>query len=357
MSVWKELAGKYPLENYPGYEPGKPPRVDLLHKMHYLDTLEKVWGKKWGAQGIGRLREVAMSRPTENEVNPIFEKDPAFFLMFYGMPNLEKWQEGWDNLYNILKEQGVKIDLLEYPAPLIGPYGPYRKLTYLTEPLVIRGGTIIGRYGHCPYKIGLERHYQRFLAEIGCPILYTVHGNGIWEPGPSVFIAEDVLVTHVGVAGNMEGIEQCMPVLQRAGVKEVHIAHVPGYVGTIEWPASGIHHTDMWIGPVDIGVVVIYPAWCGYETVRWLRDKGFKLIEVPPEEQRIYTPPNLIPLEPGKVLMPTGPEKTIRAVRKEGVDVIEVESPGILAGGGGGLRCSTLPLIRDPGPSLEEIKR
>ena len=37
------------------------------HRYHaevsYLDELPLIWGKKWGAQGIGRLREVAMVKP------------------------------------------------------------------------------------------------------------------------------------------------------------------------------------------------------------------------------------------------------------------------------------------------------
>ena len=46
----------------------------------YLDELERIWGKPWGAQGIGRLREVAMVRPTETEVMKLYEQDSSFFV-------------------------------------------------------------------------------------------------------------------------------------------------------------------------------------------------------------------------------------------------------------------------------------
>ena len=39
--------------------------TNITSKVSYLDELELIWGKRWGAQGIGRLREVAMVRPTE----------------------------------------------------------------------------------------------------------------------------------------------------------------------------------------------------------------------------------------------------------------------------------------------------
>ena len=54
------------LDDFPYYEPGKVPQYQRYHaEVSYLDELELIWGKRWGAQGIGRLREVAMVQPTE----------------------------------------------------------------------------------------------------------------------------------------------------------------------------------------------------------------------------------------------------------------------------------------------------
>ena len=55
------------LRSFPFYEEGKVPQYQKYHaRVSYLDELELIWGKRWGAQGIGRLREVAMVRPTRN---------------------------------------------------------------------------------------------------------------------------------------------------------------------------------------------------------------------------------------------------------------------------------------------------
>jgi len=50
-------------------------------------------------------------------------------------------------------------------------------------------------------------------------------------------------------------------------------------------------------------------------------------------------------------------KKTNAMLRKEGVDVIEVDTVGLAQGGFNGLRCITCRLYREPGPSLEEIKK
>ena len=63
------------LRNFPFYEEGKVPQYQKYHaNVSYLDELELIWGKRWGAQGIGRLREVAMVRPTEAEVRKLYEE-------------------------------------------------------------------------------------------------------------------------------------------------------------------------------------------------------------------------------------------------------------------------------------------
>ena len=58
------------LETLPWFEPGKPLRNFMLHETDFYDEVEQIWGRRWGAEGIGTLREVLVSRPTENETRP-----------------------------------------------------------------------------------------------------------------------------------------------------------------------------------------------------------------------------------------------------------------------------------------------
>ncbi|MDG6997476.1 MAG: hypothetical protein JRN52_16300, partial [Nitrososphaerota archaeon] len=85
----------------------KPPRYYKYHsEVDYIDEIKKIWEKKWGAQGIGRLREVAVVTPTE-EVDPLFQKDPTFFNFDGNAPSLSKMQEQHEGMVEIYKENGV----------------------------------------------------------------------------------------------------------------------------------------------------------------------------------------------------------------------------------------------------------
>lgn len=76
------------LHSFPFYEEGKVPQYHKYHaKVSYLDELELIWGKRWGAQGIGRLHEVAMVRPTETEVRKLYEED-------FGLLRLQRHDTG-----------------------------------------------------------------------------------------------------------------------------------------------------------------------------------------------------------------------------------------------------------------------
>ena len=56
------------LEDVPFYEPGQPTDFTAYESLHYLDVYDKVWGRECGENGIGRLREVAISLITEAEI-------------------------------------------------------------------------------------------------------------------------------------------------------------------------------------------------------------------------------------------------------------------------------------------------
>ena len=45
------------LETLPWFKPGKPLRNYMLHETDFYDEVEQVWGRRWGAEGIGTLRD------------------------------------------------------------------------------------------------------------------------------------------------------------------------------------------------------------------------------------------------------------------------------------------------------------
>ncbi len=336
------------LTDFPFYEPNKPPQYYKYHKeVSYLDELERIWGKRWGAQGIGKLREVVVIRPTEVLVDPLFDQDPAYFVFNGEKPDLESAQKQHDNLVSVYKKEGIKVHYMEYPPE--AAYGPMKRGISAAACFVINGGAIIGREA-TPYWRGQGKYAAQFLMSLGCPILYTVHGKGVFVPA-FTRMADDFIVGMLSTDCNQEGLEQVRYIFERNGYKEILIARSPGPLNYFYEDVPGWMHADMWIAPVDVDLALIYPPWCDYETIRGLLDLGYKLIEVPKEEQfRCYTC-NAVTLEPRRLLLAEGAEQTVKALKKEGVEVIEVPFDEVMKYGGG-VRCCTGQLIRDSGPKL-----
>ena len=98
------------LAKFPYYEEGRVPQYHKYHaEVSYLDELELIWGKKWGAQGIGRLREVAMIRPTETEVKALYEQASSFFVFNGITPDLGLMQEQHYALAETYRSLGIDI--------------------------------------------------------------------------------------------------------------------------------------------------------------------------------------------------------------------------------------------------------
>ncbi len=353
--TWTGPLADYPLETYPDYVPGKPPQpLEKLHQTSFLDEVELIWGRKWGSQGIGRLKDVVLSQALPHESDPLFAKAPEYFFLRKGVPDWKRIAENISALAEKFEELGVNVHWLEY-KDIMGAYGPMRKLFIAAEIRVIRGGALLLRGGHGAYKRGLEREWQRFCTEKNIPILLTVAGRGIFETGTLMNIAEDVMLTQISNSVNNDGIDQVLPVLKRAGVKELHVAHATTVMDSFE--SGGEFHIDMAFGVIDHKLALIYPAQVDWSTYSWLKEKGFRFIEIPHDEQKLYNPSNLVMIEPGLVIMGREAKETIKKVRKAGVEVIEVDSDGLIQGGTNGIHCCVGYLCREPGPMLDDPPR
>jgi len=340
------------LTDFPFYEPNKPPQYYKYHsEISFLDELERIWGKKWGAQGTGKLREVVVVKPTEVEVDPLYDQDPAFFVFNGQKPDLEIMQKQHEGMVNVYKKLGIKVHYMEYPGGARSAYGILKRSISAAACFVINGGAIIERPA-APYWRGRERYVSQFLLGLGCPILYTVHGKGIWI-GAYRRMTDDFIVGMLSTDCNQEGLEQVKPVLERSGYKKILVARSPGPLNYFYDDVPGWMHADMWIAPVDVRLALIYPPWCDFETIRELLALGYKLIEVPKEEQLGSFACNALALEPRRLLMAEGAPQTVKALEREGVEVIQIPYDEVMKYGGG-ISCTTGRLIRDPGPRLFE---
>lgn len=349
------------IKEIPFYEKGKYAEAAFKwHNVDYLDFFDKIYGKFWnGGAGIGRLREVGLTRIMESENNPFVAEDPGYFDYAHTRKlNTGLWSREHENWGKILEDNGVKVHWIEYPEPPVTAFGPMQHIWAATDLLIIRGGFIIPRMGS--YAPALSWGRTEWLArwafwELGIPVVLTIVGKGVCECGASLALAEDVFCTALSPAYNQEGLDQFIPVLRRTGFKEVLVMRMGGDF-YFDWDSGCSAHPDVVIGPLDIGKVIVYKAGIDTQTLKWLHDNGFEIVEINLEEHRKYLPCNLCILEPGKVAMHAGAVEAIKQVRKHGVDVIEIPYENGLKSGGG-LACATMLIRRDVGPALEEVRK
>lgn len=335
----------------PYSEAGRAPDFCRYQKeVSYLDELETIWGKRWGAQGIGKLREVAVWKAYPIELEPFPTQYP--FMPAITERDLEAMLEQHANMVSFYQASGIRVHFQDLPPDATNAYGTRLEsnFPFAATMFVINGGAIIAREGQPSWR-GKSRLDARFLMSIGCPILYTIHGTGVGEVGAFTRMTDDFIVVMLSTDCNREGLDQIRPILERSGYREIHASHNPGPVEHYHEDFLNCAHSDCWITPVDVRLALIYPRWCDFETVRKLRDLGYELIEVPEEEVRRASVCNSLTLEPGHVLMPEGADETARVLSKKGVEVSRIPVDAIEKFGGG-IRCTTAQLVRDPGPRL-----
>jgi hypothetical protein len=131
---WKKAT----MKDGPGYRKGKR-AWDVIREMQSSDyvtfTAEKVAGRPFGCNGIGKLKEVALQYPDEYaryHNNPQFQQDPDFWTRLWGVSelpdfNLKRLQTETETYAKKLEDNGVKVHWVKFPDPPMSPYGPIHR--------------------------------------------------------------------------------------------------------------------------------------------------------------------------------------------------------------------------------------
>jgi N-dimethylarginine dimethylaminohydrolase len=335
------------LETLPWFEPGKPLRNYLLHETDFYDEVEQIWGRRWGAEGIGTLREVLVSRPTENETRPEYAQEWQYYYSSAGgNADLGKLQAQFDEYFDVLRGEGVRVNTIEPPVPAIGAYGWIKNLVTLAGGgLVVRGGAIVHRYGLGSWQRGREVIWEKVLAALQIPIYLTVHGTGICEPGAGRWLDSRTFAFNESVVANEEGLRQLEFVLSNLGI-ELIVCHSPGWYDSTGHGNIGTSHMDMVMLTVDERKCLLAPHLVNYGFIRELVKRDFTIIEVPVEEYWDLAL-NGVTLAPGKVVMNAGSPTVLRQLEKHDVEVIQVDFSESQTFAIAGLHCATLELVRE----------
>jgi N-dimethylarginine dimethylaminohydrolase len=341
----------------PTFEEGRAPKAWMFHdEVSYEQELEPLWGKKWGNQGVGKLREVMLTVPPENEVRDVFYKDTAAYMEQWEpeKPDLDLWHQQYEVMKKNYRDNGTLVHEVHVPDAVFGPYGYTRWFWAATDAAwVINGGAIMPRAGYFGAQKGREPVWQKALALLDIPIVYTVRNRGVAELGGQVWLDSHHMMVSDGVVQNLEGARQLKQIFEMSDAKLLQIP-VSGFYEETAFPSGGTSHIDMVIGIPDIGVAVIYPPYTSFATVKLFTRLGYKIIEVPSDEylSGIY---NMVVLEPGVVMCPTkGAPRTLKAMEDAGITVVPTEMTESFKAGGA-VHCSTCQLRRDPGPICEVL--
>jgi N-dimethylarginine dimethylaminohydrolase len=198
--------------------------------------------------------------------------------------------------------------------------------------VAVQGGAIVCRLG-TPYRRGEELAATRKLARIGMPILRTIHGTAIFEGGSFAWLDAKTAVVGLSTRVNDEGVRQLEDVLRVTGVELIRV-HLTGYR----------QHIDGLLVMIDVATVLINPVNTPFFLIERLKAKGFKIIELDPDDHPFTV--NCLAIAPGRVVMSEVSKRTLDRLDREGIVVIPIPFDAVYRGGGG-IHCSTAPLVRD----------
>lgn len=305
---------------------------------------ERVWGKHWGVYNdVGTLRTILMSRPGDElkritaksydpSIDALINDDEQWYFRSDKGPDIAGMQREHDALVKILKDNGVEVVYMNG-----GPKDPNSMFTR-DMGMVVNGGIIISRMGPVGKEYGTGRRGEeafitKKIAEIGMPILHTINGAGLMEGGSFCMLDEKHAAVGLSARGNECAAEQIRSVLAVQGIE------------LIEIPLVGFSmHIDGAIVMIDHDKAIVNIERLPYWFIEKLKELGIEPIFADYRDSKLGV--NSLALKPGKIVMDELAPWTAEKLSKRGIEVITTSYKEIRHHGGG-IHCSTLPLVRD----------
>jgi len=320
-----------------------PPRPFPPFEDEAMQT--RVWGRRWGVYNdVGTLKMVLVHRPgdeikvmSEDKYDPAIEalidRRQQWYFRGDRTPNLETMQAEHDAMTDAMRAEGVEVVYVEG-----SPHDPKAIFTR-DNGVAVPGGLIIARMGPVGEdpgtgRRGEEAYVTRKVVEAGAPILRTIHGTGLFEGGSFAFLDEKTAVIGLSYRQNEEAARQIEEVLNPMGIRLVRV------------PLTGHSlHIDGAIVMVDHKLALVNINRLPYWMLDLLEERGIKTVEVHwADDPRVN---NMLALRPGKVLLAiNNGTATADRLTKAGVEVVPIDYSECQMGGGG-IHCSTMPLIRE----------
>ena len=312
---------------------GHPPVEDKAE-------LEAYWGRAWGIDNdVGRIRAILMHRPGEEmkiidptkrieRIGSFGDIEKGWYFQSDSIPPVAQMQAQHDALAAALRERDIEIHVID------GVSNGRLKSCYTRDPVImVKGGAIVCRMG-TRIRRGEELAVTRTLAGLGIPILRTLSGTALMEGGSFAWINERTAVIGCGIRVNREGAEQVGEVLKRQGV-ELIVIDLVGY---------DIHIDGSFL-MIDKDLALVDPSGLPFSFLEKLTELKVRTIEISPEDDKWIV--NSLAVAPGELIMPLGASnRTLDRLGEAGIrwTILPYDKMQL---NGGGIHCSTTPLIRD----------
>ncbi|MCI8464642.1 MAG: amidinotransferase [Lachnospiraceae bacterium] len=295
----------------------------------FREDIPRLYGN-WGVDSeIGTLRAVLMRRGGK-EIEGI--TDPKAMAM-KEVWDVEKVRHEQDVLAEIYRSHGVAVHYIEEMGEAY-PNGIYVRDLVLMTP----DGAIVARPA-ASCRVGEEVYAARQLSKLGVPIIKTIHGTGIFDGACLLWMDAQTCLLGYGLRCNASGISQVEAELSTMGVKHVIKVEIP----------RGMAHLDSFMAFADYKTALVLRMAAPNTVYTELERRGIQIIDIPDLEEFAGFCQNMVALKPGTVVMPTGCPKTVKALEKAGVEVIQTEVGEVMKGNGA-IHCMTAFLKRDSVP-------
>ena len=299
-----------------------------------------VWGQQWGCDNdVGQLRKCLMHRPgAELElidaskrieaIGSYGDLEAGWYWQSASIPDMDELRAQHDGLVRTLQAEGVEVVFLDDVEP-DGIKSVYTR----DSSIAVKGGAIVTRMARS-IRRGEEAHVTKTIANLGMPILRTLHGTAMAEGGSFAWLNSTTAVIGRSICVNEEGCRQIEEVLAYQGVELLRV-DLNGY----------LIHIDGALTMIDRNVAIIDPDLLPFWFLEKLREIGIHTVEINQQDDEWVV--NCLAVRPGRVIMPRGlSDKTRSDLDKLGIEIIEIAYDKVQLNGGG-IHCSTCPLVRD----------
>ncbi|MCD4740515.1 hypothetical protein K8R43_04985 [archaeon] len=268
---------------------------------------------------FGRLRWVLMHKP-EEELQLV--TDPSSWG-FQARPNWNKATKEFNALYDVLKGEKVKIDLIE-----VGPDVPPPNLYFTRDLGVCTTNGIILSYFRHEYRQGEELFLEAMADQLDIPVFGIVR-DGYFEGGDLVFLNDKAVAIGLKQRTNQAGFQQMCEFLDHVAVPALHEEDV---------------HLDAFFNVLNDSLALAYERALSTDFLTFLCGNDIDVIPLTAFQQRHFAA-DVILLEENKVIIGDDCDEMIPTLKKHGVEVISLPMRE-LKKGSGGPGSLILPLLR-----------